>query len=253
MTGGGEVVAVIPARGGSKGVPRKNIRLLAGKPLIAYAIQTALNSTLIDRVVISTDDAEIAEVAEEFGAEVPFMRPENLAGDDSPEWLTWQHAIRTLETLDDGLRLEMFVCIPPTSPLRATEDVDACIGLLRESDADMVITVKSAERNPYFNMVTLDERGQAQLVIPPKQKVFRRQDAPVVYDMTTVAYAGWPEFMLSAGSMFEGKLRAVIVPGERALDIDTEMDFKIAELLMSQPPRVENVPATKVAGIEAIQ
>jgi N-acylneuraminate cytidylyltransferase len=231
---GGSSVAVIPASGGSKGVPRKNIRLLAGKPLIAYAIETALASKFIDRVIVSTDDAEIAHIAQQHGAEVPFMRPPELARDDSPEWLTWQHAIRTLEAVEGSARMKVFVCVSPTSPLRTVEDVDACIRMLLESDADLVITVRPAERSPYFNMVVLDQHGYARLVIPPEGKIYRRQDAPAVYDVTTVAYAARPEFVLRAGSMLEGKLKAVVVPAERALDIDTELDFKIAEFLFGQ-------------------
>ena len=228
------VVGFIFARGGSKGVPRKNIHPLAGKPLIAYAIETALASELIDRVIVSTDDAEIADVAQQYGAEVPFMRPQELARDDSPEWLAWQHAIRTLEATESQPKMDAFVCIPPTSPLRAVEDVDACIRMLLESDADLVITVKPAERNPYFNMVVLDEAGYAQLVISPDETIYQRQAAPPVYDMTTVAYAARPEFVLDANSMFDGKVKAVLVPAEHALDIDTELDFKFAGLLLGQ-------------------
>jgi N-acylneuraminate cytidylyltransferase len=228
------VIAGIFARGGSKGVPRKNIRLLAGKPLIAYAIETARASELIDRVIVSTDDAEIANVALQYGAEVPFMRPSELAQDDSPEWSAWQHAIRMLEGAEGRLRLDAFVCVPPTSPLRSVEDVDACVRMLLAGDTDMVITVRPAERSPYFNMVVLDDLSYARLVIQPQQATFRRQDVPVVYDMTTVAYAARPEFVLGANSMFQGKVKAVVVPSDRALDIDTELDFRIAEFLLGR-------------------
>jgi N-acylneuraminate cytidylyltransferase len=222
------VVGCIFARGGSKGVPRKNVRLLAGRPLIAYAIETARASRWIARAVVSTDDEEIAAIAQQYGAEVPFMRPAELARDDSPEWLAWQHAIRALGKMD------IFVSIPPTSPLRAVEDVDACIQMLLEDTADAVITVCPAHRNPYFNMVTLDSAGYAHLMIQPDRPVHCRQDAPAAYDMTTVAYAARPEFVLRAQSLFEGKLKAVIVPAERALDIDTELDFKFAEFLLQE-------------------
>lgn len=225
------VLAAVFARGGSKGVPRKNIRLLAGKPLIAYAIGAALSSRWIDRVIVSTDDQEIAEVARQYGSQVPFIRPAELARDDSPEWLAWQHAIRAM--MSAGVpKIDVFVSLPPTSPLRAVEDVDACIQALIESDADLVITVKPAERNPYFNMVILNEAGYARLVMPAGEAVHRRQFAPAMYDMTTVAYAARPEFVLNANSMFEGKVKAVPVPPERALDIDTELDFRIAEFLL---------------------
>ncbi len=229
----GIILGAIFARGGSKGVPRKNIRPLAGKPLIAYAIETARASHYIDRVIVSTDDEEIAAVAREFGAEVPFMRPAELARDDSPEWMAWQHAIRTMQKqLDEPLRA--FVSVPATSPLRAVEDVDACIRLLLESDADVVITVTPAARNPYFNMVVLDEEQTAHLVMTGEAAVHRRQDAPAVYDITTVAYAARPEFILNHHALFEGKIKAVLVPPERALDIDTVLDFQFAEFLLEK-------------------
>jgi N-acylneuraminate cytidylyltransferase len=227
------VVGAIFARGGSKGVPRKNLRPLAGKPLIAHAIQTALTSEMIDRVIVSTDDAEIAAVAKQYGAEVPFVRPAELAGDQSPEWLAWQHALRTLSE-ESNHAVDIFVSIPATAPLRAVSDIDACIQALQSSNADIVITVKLADRSPYFNMVTLDAENNARLVISPQGSIHRRQDAPVVYDVTTVAYATRPEFVLSANSIFDGKVRAVVVPAERALDIDTELDFQFAEFLLSK-------------------
>lgn len=116
MIAGNRIVALIPARGGSKGLPRKNIRLLGGKPLIAYAIEVAQASELIDRVIVSTEDAEIADVAREFGAEVPFTRPAKLADDNSPEWQVWQHAVRYLQSEDNGSQLEVLVPIPPHHP-----------------------------------------------------------------------------------------------------------------------------------------
>lgn len=226
------VVGAIFARGGSKGVSRKNTYPLAGKPLIAHAIEAALASEWIDRVIVSTDDAEIADVARQYGAEVPFIRPPELARDDSPEWLAWQHAVRTLKTAEGEPEMNVFVSIPPTSPLRVVEDVDACIKTLVKSDADLVFTVTPAEGNPYFNMVVLDEAGYARLMIPPDRTIYRRQDAPPVYNIVTVAYAARPQFVLNANSMFEGKIKAVIVPKERALDIDTKLDFKFAEFMM---------------------
>jgi CMP-N-acetylneuraminic acid synthetase len=228
------VVAGIFARGGSKGVPRKNVRLLGGKPLIAWAIEAARASTLINRVIVSTDDPEIAEVSSRFGAEIPFLRPAELARDDSPELLAWQHAIRTIDGVEGNPHCDVFVSVPATSPLRAVEDIDACILALLDSDADAVIAVKAAERSPYFNMVTMDPAGFVKLVIQPDGDVSRRQDAPVVYDMTTVAYAVRPAYALSAQSILQGRVRAVIVPPERALDIDTELDFAIAEYLIGR-------------------
>jgi len=233
-----KVVAVIFARGGSKGVPRKNLRLLAGTPLIGHAIAAARTSHLIDRVIVSTDDDEIAAVALSCGAEVPFMRPAELAKDDSPEWAAWQHAVRTIEQLDNQ-EISVLVSIPATAPLRAVEDIDACISMLLGSDADVVITVTTADRNPYFNMVTLDRDNSARLVIRPERILYHRQDAPEVFDMTTVAFAARKEFVMRATSVFDGKVKAVVVPKERALDIDTELDLAFAEFLMTRPLTTE--------------
>jgi N-acylneuraminate cytidylyltransferase len=226
------VVGVIFARGGSKVVPHKNIRLLNGKPLIAYAIEAALASRLIDRVIISTDDPEIAAISKDYGAEVPFMRPAELAQDDSPEWLAWRHAIQMLMQANQLAKMDIMVSIPPTAPLRTADDVDKCIQEFLDSDADIIISVKPSERNPYFNMVTLDDAGRARLVLSSDQAIEHRQDAPAVYDITTVAYVVRPEFVLKADSMFDGNVRAILIPSERALDIDTELDFKFAELLL---------------------
>ena len=228
------ILGITPARGGSKGIPGKNIRKVCGKPLISFTIEVALATPEIDRYIVSTDDEEIARVAERYGAEVPFMRPQELARDDSPEWRTWQHAVRTLDNMDGG-KIEVLVCVPPTSPLRAVEDVDACVDLLLQTDADLVCTVRPAHRNPYYNMVVLDDQGYARLAVTPSGAIHRRQDAPFMYDMTTVAYAVRPEFLLRATSIFEGKVKSVLVPDERALDIDTELDLKFAEFLLSQP------------------
>ena len=226
------VLGAIFARGGSKGLPRKNIRPLAGKPLIAYAIEAALASKLIDRVVVSTDDAEIARIALQHGAEVPFMRPSELAADDSPELLAWRHALQELDAATGQPKVDVLAAIPPTSPLRAVEDVDACIQKLLDSDADVVITVRPAERSPYFNMVRLDGEGYARLVIPPEEAIYHRQVCPPVFDVTTIAFAARPEFVLKSCSLYEGKVRAVMVPPERALDIDSELDLKFAEFCL---------------------
>jgi N,N'-diacetyl-8-epilegionaminate cytidylyltransferase len=226
------IVGFIFARGGSQGVPGKNIRFLAGKPLIAYAIETAFQSEFINRVIVSTDDEKIAQVAQAFGAEVPFIRPKELAQNNSPEWMAWQHAIQTLKEQDNGRELDVFVSVPPTAPLRTTEDVDNAIQTFLASDADIVITSKKASCHPSFNMITLDELNCAKLVLPLDKQIIRRQDAPPVYDMTTVAYVASPKFIMESKAVFEGRVKALIIPEERALDIDTELDFQFAEYLM---------------------
>lgn len=227
------VVGAIFARGGSKGVPRKNIRPLGGKPLIAHAIGIGLASKMINRLVVSTDDEEIAHVARQWGAEVPFLRPQELARDDSPELLSWRHLLESLQA-PPAPRIEVLVSLPATSPLRSVEDVENCIRTLLDSDADVVVGVKSASRNPYFDMVVLDENNYVRTVAQPEKPFYRRQDAPGVFDLTTVAYAARPGFLVNAKSIFDGKVKGVLVPTERAVDIDTELDFKFAEFMFSQ-------------------
>ncbi|MGX9365351.1 acylneuraminate cytidylyltransferase family protein [Desulfoplanes sp. PS50] len=216
------------ARGGSKGVPGKNIKSLAGKPLIAHAIETGLKSGVLERIIVSTDDQRIADVALEYGAEVPFLRPRELAGDTSAEWDAWRHAISSLPPFD------VFVSLPATAPLRAPEDIVACIEMYKQNSCDAVITCRPAARHPSFNMISLDNENKASLLMPLSENVFRRQDAPAAYDMTTVAYVVDPEFIMSKRSLFEGVVRAVVIPEERALDIDTPLDFKFAEFLIAR-------------------
>ena len=225
----GKCFAFIFARGGSKGLPRKNIKLLAGKPLISYSIEIAQRCPSIDAVYVSTDDEEIAAVAEQFGAKVPFIRPAELAADTSSEWDAWRHAIDELESR--GEHFDTFISLPATAPLRSVEDVEACIVTL-STDVDMVVTAKKAERSPYFNMVTIDNDGFSRLVIEPENTVSRRQDAPVVYDMTTVAYVTRPSFIKGHSGVFDGQVKTVIIPDDRAVDIDTVYDFMMAEFIL---------------------
>lgn len=227
-----KAIAFIFARGGSKGLPGKNIRPLGGKPLIAWSIGHALAIRRIARVIVSTDSPEIAAVAREHGAEVPFIRPAELARDDSPEWLAWRHALNYLLD-EDGALPDAMVSVPATAPLRLPIDIEDCLDLYEKGDADMVITVADAHRSPYFNMVKANPDGTVGLVIPPQSSIARRQDAPVVFDMATVAYVARPEFVMTHNAVFEGRVRHVHIPAERAIDIDSLLDFKMAEFLMS--------------------
>ena len=223
-------VVFIFARGGSKGVPGKNIKPLGGKPLIAHAIEIGIATPTVETVIVSTDDLAIAEVARAHGAEVPFMRPLDLALDHSPEWLAWRHAINWYQ--DHRGEFDVFVSLPATSPFRTIADVEDTIQALTSAeDVDIAITVTEANRSPYLNMVKVDTDGYSQLVIPPKTDITRRQDAPEVFDITTVAYAARPHFVLEAESIFAGRVKAVQVPKERSLDIDTPFDFMVAEAL----------------------
>lgn len=226
-------LAFIFARGGSKGLPRKNVLPLSGLPLIGHSIRTALACPSLGRVFVSTDDPEIAEVASSLGAVVPFIRPAHLASDTAAEWFAWRHAVQWAREAEGDF--DGFVSLPCTSPFRSVQDVEACIEILRTDPATQAVaTVKAADRSPYFNMVKLDDGGGASLVCQPSGEVIRRQDAPAVYDMTTVAYAVRPDFIMTQSSLFAGRLRVVVVPPERALDIDTPFDFAIAEAIAAR-------------------
>jgi CMP-N-acetylneuraminic acid synthetase len=224
--------AFIFARGGSKGLPGKNIRPLGGRPLIAWSIEHALAVKRIDRVIVSTDSDEIAAISKQYGAEVPFIRPANLAMDESPEWLSWRHGLEYLKE-NMGTMPEIMVSVPATAPMRLAIDIENCIDEYERGSTDVVITVTEAHRNPYFNMVKESPDGTYGLVVAPPLTVERRQDAPMVYDMATVCYVVNSEFIMSHDSIFEGRVRAVHVPIERAIDIDTLLDFQIAEALLS--------------------
>jgi CMP-N-acetylneuraminic acid synthetase len=225
-------IAFIFARGGSKGLPGKNIRLLGGKPLIAWSIEHALSVKRIQRVIVSTDSEDIANVARHYGAETPFIRPAELASDDSPEWLAWRHALNYLSDTTGKLP-DAMVSVPATAPLRLPIDIENCLDEYEKGNVDMVITVTDAHRSPYFNMVKINADGTVGLVNPPQSAIARRQDAPLVYDVATVCYVTSPKFVLTHNSTFDGRVTAVHVPTERSVDIDTLLDFQIAESLLN--------------------
>ena len=223
-------IACIFARAGSKGLPNKNIQTFNGKPLISWAVELALEVKQINEVFVSTDSEEIAEIARMSGASIPFMRPSELATDTSPEWHSWQHFIKFLAD-KDGRLPEIFLSLPATSPLRSAIDIENCLNEFKKGRADFVVGITPSERNPYFNMVKKGEDNQVNLVIQQGEKYSRRQDTPEIFDLTTVCYVGKPSTILTKNSIFEGKVAGVEIPRERAIDIDTELDFQIAEFL----------------------
>jgi len=231
-------IALICARGGSKGLPGKNVRLLSGIPLIGWSIKVALQTERISRVIVSTDSHKIAKTAKKYGAEVPFIRPEKLSLDDSSEWLVWRHALDYLCKNDKEV-VDGIVSLPPTAPLRSVIDIDKCLDEFEKGEVDVVVTVTDAHRSPYFNMVVNND-GLTSLVIKPDYAVVRRQDVPVVFDMTTVAYVARPDFVNKKNGIFEGRVRSVHIPLERAVDIDTLLDFRMAECLVENNKNNKN-------------
>ncbi len=228
---GRPTVAVVFARGGSKGVPRKNLQAVGGISLVGRAVDAAVACVGIDRVLVSTDDEEIVAVAEAHGAEAPWRRPRELAADDAPEWLAWQHAVRTEE--EAGRPIGTLVSVPPTAPLRRPVDIAAALGRFAAGDVDAVVTATPARRHPAFNLVRLDDQGHAVLADPAGRAV-RRQDVSPLYDLATVAYVADAAFVARADRLLDGRVGMALVPEKSALDIDTEHDLLVARLLVAQ-------------------
>lgn len=224
------VLAIIPARGGSKGLPGKNIRKLAGKPLIAYSIGQALESRYIGRVVVSTEDSEIARVAARYQAEV-IRRPDELALDDTSSVDALQHTLDYLKEAE-GYSPDLVVLLQPTSPLRKVEDIDGAIDKLLEVGCDSVVSVCDVE-HPAHWMYTL-EGERLKPIIEGGRKVGRRQDASKVYRLNGAVYVTHRDVVMRQDKVMGDDTRAYIMPRERSVDIDTEFDFKLAELLMRE-------------------
>lgn len=226
-----KVLCTICARAGSKGVPSKNIRVIAGKPLIVHSIEQALACPFITKTVVSTDGEAIAKIAKEAGASVPFLRPGELAKDATPRIAVLQHAVRFLQ--EEGERYDYLIDLDPTSPLRWVSDIENAFHQFLESDANNLYSVTPARRNPYFNMVEVDEQGRARLCKSLFQEVANRQAAPEVYEMNASIYIYRTDFLLK-GSMTLHSDNTVVykMPQERSIDIDTPLDFKVVELLL---------------------
>lgn len=231
MTAASHVVAAVCARGGSKGIPRKNLRCLGGRPLITYAIDCARRVPEVARVVVSTDDAEIAQVAVASGAEVPFLRPPDLARDDSSKWDVFRHLVESLEALD-GRTVDILVDLDTGVPTRRPEDVSACIAALLATESDVVMTAYEPERNPYFNMVEPAGDGFMKIVKPLDRPVVARQSAPTVYSLSPSVFAIRRASLSTHAHWSQSRFGVHLVPRERAVDIDTETDFRIVECMM---------------------
>ena len=220
-------IATICARGGSVGVPGKNILPLMGKPLIVHTIEHAFAVPDIDRVFVSTDARSIADVALTAGAEVPFLRPAHLATSDAPKLAALEHLVAWVEQHHGPVGI--IVDLQPTSPLRTPKDIRDCMQLL-DDETDIVITGYEADKNPYFDMVERKENGRMGLVKSPESSVVARQQAPAVFAMNGSIYV-WRRSSLNKG-LWNGNPKLHVMPRERSIDIDEPLDFDIVELLM---------------------
>lgn len=226
-----KILSIITARGGSKGIPRKNIKMLAGKPLIAWTIEAALQSHVLNRVIVSTDDEEIAEISKKWKAEVPFLRPCDLAKDDSPTLPVLQHALSWLRS-SEGYIPEVIVTLQPTSPLRRAEHIDQAIALLQKTRADSMVSVCLTEHSPYW-MKRLEE-DRVFPFLDGKKEYQRRQDLPPVYRINGAIYATRYEILMKENRILGEDTRALVMDRESSIDIDTPLDFKMAELILRE-------------------
>jgi CMP-N,N'-diacetyllegionaminic acid synthase len=224
------VTCVIGARGGSKGLAGKNIRPLLGKPMIAWSIEQALACPEITRVVVSTDSSEIAEVARQHGAEVPFMRPPELANDSAGKWEVWQHALRACEQHYKE-PIDLFVDLDCTSPLRDVEDISKAIAHFRSSGMDAVFSICEAAKNPYFNMLE-EENGILRICKTLPKPIVRRQDAPKVYTHVASIYVLSPEYLRRGTGLLSGRTQGYDIGADKSLDVDSQFDFELIEYLM---------------------
>lgn len=222
------VLGLVPARGGSKGIPGKNVRPLGGRPLLAWTAEAALASRRLSRVVLSTDDEGIAEVGRRCGLDVPFLRPAELARDDTPTLPVVRHA---LEALEDGF--DAVCLLQPTSPFRRAEDIDGCIAMLEERGLDAVVSVLPvpAEHNPHW--VYFEDGGLLRLATGEEQPIPRRQELPPAFHRDGSIYVTRREVVLSGGegSLYGRRLGGYVMP-EAGVNLDTPADWERAERLL---------------------
>lgn len=231
-----KTICVISARGGSRGVPGKNVRSFLGKPLIVWSIEQALATPEIGRVVVSTDSEEIAAVARRAGADTPFLRPAHLATSEAGKFGVFKHALESCEA-HYRESFDAYVDLDCTNPLRDVRDVSACILRFRErrdQGVDGVFTICAARKNPYFNLLEPDDGGALKVSKKLPAAIVRRQDAPVVYEHVASIYVLAPAYIRRADYLLDGHTEGYDIGAEKSLDIDSELDFAMVEFLMSR-------------------
>ena len=230
-------VCVIGARGGSKGLPGKNLRPLLGKPLIAWSIEQAKACPEISRVVVSTDSEAIADVARDYGADVPFLRPDVLAGDTAGKWNVWKHALEACEQ-HYGAPVDIYVDLDCTSPLRDVDDISRAIAQFVSAGVDAVFSVCEARKNPYFNMLEIED-GCQRICKPLPRPIVRRQDAPRVLEHVASIYVLSPAYIRRGTGLLSGCTQGYDIGQEKSLDIDSDFDFELVSFLLRRRMGVE--------------
>lgn len=223
------VIGIIPARGGSKGLPGKNLKLLGGLPLVAHTIRAAKEARTLDRIILSTDSPEIAEVGRQYGVEVPFLRPRELATDDAPIVLVLTHAINWAEK-DSGEKVDVVVSLQPTSPLRQGHHIEEGIQILLNTEAESVVGLCEAQHNPYWMWVI--QNGEVHRLLDEGSQFVRRQDLPVVYRVNGAFYANRRHVLMEQGRALGKTIRGLIMTEEESVDINSSLDFMLAESVL---------------------
>lgn len=226
-------LCTVCARGGSKGVANKNLRLLAGKPLIAHSLEQARATGLFDGIAVSSDSAEILDVARRYGADWLIERPAEMATDAAPKLPAVRHCVSAAETMA-GRRFDLVVDLDATAPLRATGDIEGAVALLEQTGAANVITGAPARRSPYFNLVERGPDGVVRLAKTPATPIVRRQDAPACFDMNASIYVWQRAALDTSATVFNADTRLFEMPEERSIDIDSELDFQFVQWLIER-------------------
>jgi len=229
-------LCTICARGGSKGVPGKNLREVAGKPLMAYTIEAARQSDMFEAIAVSSDSEEILALAHRLGADVLVRRPDELASDSAAKVPAIRHCFEAAER-ELNKQFPVFADLDVTSPLRLPQDIVGAVRLLEDRGVSSVITGAPARRSPYFNLVELDKNGVVHVAKQPPGEIVRRQDAPRTYDMNASIYVWKRDVFLCSPDVFYGDTLLFEMPEERSIDIDSELDFEIVQMLLTKRAR----------------
>lgn len=237
MYKGKKIIAIIPARGGSKGIPRKNIKLLAGKPLIAYTIEVAKKSKLLDRIIVSTDDKEIASIAKKYGSEVPFLRPKELARDEVLDLPVFQHALKWLEE-NENYKPEIVLNLRPTNPFRTIDDIDNAIRKLIDLNADSIKTLSKVSQHP-CRMWKLGKGDKLIALKDTEKRVVggsdnRRQDLPRIYWQNELVDVCRRSNIMEKNTMFGSDRRGLLINRSFPIDLNTPEDFEIAGIIIKK-------------------
>lgn len=227
-----KTVCIIPARGGSKAIPKKNIRMVAGHPLISWVIRTAQKAKSLDRIIVSTNDREIAEIAAKYDAEVPFIRPEELSRDDTPGIAPIIHAAQWLERNQD-YKPDYILCLQPTSPLLSVEDINGAVSVVKERRADAVLSVVEVDRHPNI-MKRVDEDGRIHHYVEVDSESDRRQDYSQLHALNGAIWLIRRDVLLAKEDWYSDKTYAYVMPPERSLDIDKPWDLHLANLILEK-------------------